>query len=293
VQPGERNVFDQRYLEYELLERYGTRVIRLTLSQLSKHASLSSDNTLLITRSSSASSEPIEIAVVYFRAGYTPTDYHTPEHYKTRFMLEKSRAINCPSIPLQLAGGKKVQQVLAEPGVLDRFLLAGGDNSFSQERIAELRDSWMGMWGLDLVDSKGDEVGIAKALENHPNLVLKPQREGGGNNVYKGSIPSFLSTLPRDERQAWIAMELIKPPAGLSNYLVRATGEGVGVIPPVKAEVISELGIFGWAIFGEGRVVDKSEDGGAGWLVRTKGKESDEGGVATGFSVLDSIVLVD
>jgi hypothetical protein len=29
-----------------------------------------------------------------------------------------------------------------------------------------------------------------------------------------------------------------------------------------------------------------------GWLVRTKGTESDESGVAVGFSVLDSVVLV-
>jgi glutathione synthase len=30
-----------------------------------------------------------------------------------------------------------------------------------------------------------------------------------------------------------------------------------------------------------------------GWLLRTKGRDSDEGGVAAGFSVLDSVVLVD
>jgi glutathione synthase len=59
----------------------------------------------------------------------------------------------------------------------------------------------------------------------------------------------------------------------------------------VKAEVVSELGIFGWALFGgkDGGVEEKE----VGWLVRTKGKESDEGGVATGFSVLDSVLLVD
>ena len=41
---------------------------------------------------------------------------------------------------------------------------------------------------------------------------------------------------------------------------------------------------------GEYRVVEES--GAIGWLVRTKGKESDEGGVAVGYSVLDSLVLV-
>jgi len=35
-------------------------------------------------------------------------------------MLERSRAIKCPSAALHLAGTKKVQQVLASPGVLER-----------------------------------------------------------------------------------------------------------------------------------------------------------------------------
>ena len=30
-----------------------------------------------------------------------------------------------------------------------------------------------------------------------------------------------------------------------------------------------------------------------GWLVRTKADDVDEGGVAAGFSVLDSVLLVD
>jgi len=80
-------------------------------------------------------------------------------------------------------------------------------------------------------------------------------------------------------------MELISPPVGLKNYLVRA-GSGTSV----ETEVVSELGIFGWSLFGQGKVIGEKE---VGWLVRTKGKESNEGGVATGFSVLDSLVLVD
>lgn len=206
-------------------------------------------------------------------------DYPTPGHYDTRGVLESSRAIQCPSIPLQLAGGKKVQEVLTKPGVLESFL-----SNVPQAEVASLRESWMEMWALD----EGGDAGVYKAREQHANLVLKPQREGGGNNVYKEAIPPFLDSLPAHEREAWIAMELIKTPQGLGNYLVRAGGGTEGA---VKAEVISELGIFGWALFGgaDGKVQEKE----AGWLIRTKGKDSNEGGVAAGFSVLDSIVLVD
>ena len=137
-------------------------------------------------------------------------------------------------------------------------------------------------------DGGDEDDGVARARAGHAGLVLKPQREGGGNNVYKDAIPAFLDALPRAEREAWIAMELIRAPEGLGNYLVRAGGGNAGA---VRAEVISELGIFGWALFGgeDGAVTEKE----VGWLVRTKGKDSNEGGVAAGFSVLDSIVLVD
>ncbi|KAK0189102.1 hypothetical protein F5146DRAFT_1112836 [Armillaria mellea] len=240
IPSAERNVFDQRWLEYELLERHSIHP-RLTRQLLPYSVSST------------------EISTVYFRAGYTPTDYPTQSHFETRFLLERSKAINCPSIPLQLAGGKKVQQVLAQPCILERFL--GED--FAPEQLEELRASWMGMWGLD------EPNGVQKARERSARLVLKPQREGGGNN----------------ESQAWIAMELIVPPEGVKSHLVRAELTG-----NVKTEVVSELGIFGWSLFGSKKIIEEKQ---VGWLVRTKGKDSNEGGVATGFSVLDSLLLVD
>ena len=172
-----------------------------------------------------------------------------------------------------------MQEVLTKPGVLETFL-----SDASADELTALRASWMEMWALDV---DGD-AGVQRAREEHATLVLKPQREGGGNNVYKDAIPAFLDALPAAEREAWIAMRLIAAPRGLGSYLVRAGGGTKGA---VKAEVISELGIFGWALFGgPDRKVEEKE---VGWLVRTKGKDSNEGGVAAGFSVLDSIVLVD
>lgn len=242
--------------------------------------------------------------MVYFRAGYVPTDYPTPAHYDTRFLLERSRAIKCPTIPLQLAGGKKVQEVLTHPGVVERFMDGSQTGTEGQARAAELRETWMHMWALDDPDPcaegleieaefqfAGEPRGVSLARSHAASLVLKPQREGGGNNIYKAAIPPFLATLPVHARKAWIAMELIVPPQGVGSYLVRA-GSGVhegGRV--VRSETVSELGIFGWALFSHETGV--RERGDAGWLVRTKGAESDEGGVAAGFSVLDSIVLVD
>jgi glutathione synthase len=61
-----------------------------------------------------------EVSVVYLRAGYGPDDYPSAIEWRGRKILELSRAIKCPTIITQLAGCKKVQQVLATTGVLER-----------------------------------------------------------------------------------------------------------------------------------------------------------------------------
>ncbi|KAG2079703.1 glutathione synthase, partial [Suillus discolor] len=282
VQPNERNVFDQQWLEYELLEKHQIHVIRQTLTDLAVSASLDpSTHALILT--SPTNSSPHEISTIYFRATYTPSDFPSPSYYDTRFLLERSRAIKCPSLPLQLAGGKKVQEALTRPGVLERAKWGARALDLTAH-AADIRATWMGMWALD-----SEDVDIVAALDHFPDsgqaqgsvppgtrlarhkapsLVLKPQ-----------PIPAFLDALPAEEREAWIAMEMIETPRGVSGYLVRASPSSSG---------ISELGIFGYALFGEGEVVERE----VGWLVRTKGTESNEGGVAAGFSVLDSVVLV-
>ncbi|KAI9566226.1 glutathione synthase [Boletus coccyginus] len=311
VQPNERNVFDQRWLEYELLEKHAIRVVRQTLLELATTASLSGPSrTLLLTTPSN-----IEISTVYLRAGYTPTDFPTEAHWTARLTLERSRAIKCPTIPLQLAGGKKVQEALSQPGVVERFF-APLEPGAATSAIEELRETWVPMWALDSEDppalstsfpdverKPGEPLGTTLACRYADKLVLKPQREGGGNNVYKGDIPAFLEVLSAEERSAWIAMALIVPPAGVESYLVRVVSgasvagknEDEARAKLVRVETISELGIFGWALFGkdDGAGIIRKERGDVGWLMRTKGVESNEGGVAAGFSVLDSVVLVD
>ncbi|KAG2125780.1 glutathione synthase [Suillus clintonianus] len=313
VQPNERNVFDQRWLEYELLEKHQICVIRQTLADLAISASLDPSTHALTITHASPNPSPYEISAIYFRASYTPSDFPAPSYYDTRFLLERSRAIKCPSLPLQLAGGKKVQEALTRPGVLERFLSNEGAKWGTHAldltaHATDIRATWMGMWALDSNDT--DIVAALDHLQvpeqgNVPpgtrlarlkasSLVLKPQREGGGNNVYREAIPAFLDSLPAEEREAWIAMEMIETPRGVSGYLVRASpsssdpNEGSTEKKVVRTEVISELGIFGYALFGAGEVVERE----VGWLVRTKGTESNEGGVAAGFSVLDSVILV-
>jgi len=198
--------------------------------------------------------------------------------------------------------------------VVEQFLTTL-ESGAATSAVAELRESWMPMWALDtehppalstsfpdVERSPAEPLGTTLARRHADRLVLKPQREGGGNNIYKGDIPAFLEGLSVEERSSWIAMALIVPPAGVGSFLVRpvsgvggAGNEDEGPAKLVRVETISELGIFGWALFGrdEGTGVVRKERGDVGWLMRTKGVESNEGGVAAGFSVLDSVVLVD
>ncbi len=75
-------------------------------------------------------------------------------------------------------------------------------------------------------------------------------------------------------------MDLIQPPS-MKNMILRQ-GE------LVKDEMVSELGIYGIFIGGEDVIVNEV----GGHLLRTKGKEVNEGGVATGFAVIDSPLLI-
>ena len=87
----------------------------------------------------------MEVAVVYFRSGYSPDQYPTEAEWDARLLIERSRAVKCPSIAYHLAGTKKVQQVLAEPGVLEELFRDDG-------KAATLRQVFTGLYSLDLVD---------------------------------------------------------------------------------------------------------------------------------------------
>jgi glutathione synthase len=59
-------------------------------------------------------------------------------------MMEISQAVKSPSIHYHLAGTKKVQQELAKPGILEKFL---GDKA----QMESVRDIFTGLYSLDKV----------------------------------------------------------------------------------------------------------------------------------------------
>ncbi|TVU23908.1 hypothetical protein EJB05_26296, partial [Eragrostis curvula] len=235
-----------------------------TLAQVEAEGKINTDGTLVV--------DGRIVSVVYFRAGYSPNDYPSEAEWKARLLMEESSAIKCPSISYHLVGTKKIQQELAKPNVLERFL----DN---KEDIAKLRKSFAGLWSLD-----NEEI-VKSAIEKPDLFVLKPQREGGGNNIYGHDLRDTLVKLQKEQGEslaAYILMQRIFPKASLTP-LVRG-----GVC--FEDLTISELGIYGGYLRNKDKVIVNNP---SGYLMRTKVSSSNEGGVATGFAVLDSVYLTD
>lgn len=257
-----RNFADWCQLEYALWQTHGVRVVQRTLAQLKQQATMEQDGTLRLDGS--------EVSVVYYRAGYGPEDYPTEVQWDARGMLERSKAIKCPSVDYQLVGAKKVQQALARPGAVERFL--------SSRDSSKLRSCFAGLWGLG--PQEDDEEIIRTAMASPEHYVLKPQREGGGHNFYGSDVATKLKELSREDRGAYILMQRIMP--GLQPSVMTRQGQ-------LKVmNCLSEFGFYSVYV-GDGRRVYFSRH--AGHLVRTKAQGVDEGGVAAGYAVISSPYL--
>jgi glutathione synthetase len=262
VQPKERNWFDQMGL-FAALSQRGVKVVRATLAEVHEKGKLKNGDLWV---------GPQRIGIVYFRAGYAPGDLPDEQSRSARRMLEASSAVLVPEASMQLAGTKKIQQVLADSSILSEFV---------PDSVADqIKAYFTMMFGLE------EEVEGIKAreylAENAEQYVLKPQREGGGNNVYGAEIRDFLTSLPTSEDRAWIAMKRIEAETVESLLVVQEQAQ--------SHHSISELGIFGLlrAKSGELRINMP-----VGHLVRTKASNVNEGGVVAGYACLNSLISTD
>lgn len=266
VEPFVRMIADQRLLEYAVRSlQPDIRILRRTLRDFGENGSIC-DQALYI--------EGHEVAVVYFRDGYMPHQYPLDIDWEARLMLELSRAIKCPSIHYQLVGTKKVQQELAKPDVLKRFIK-------DSDVEAAIWGIFTGLYSLD--ESEIENVHVKTAIDNPQKFVLKPQREGGGNNLYGDDVKEVLQACKNpNELSAYILMDRIVPPT-TKNYLIKPGSRAQLV------DVVSELGIFGIILGSESEIMVNEE---VGHLLRTKQAASNEGGVVAGFAALDGMYLI-
>lgn len=129
----------------------------------------------------------------------------------------------------------------------------------------------------------GDKV-IERALKTPERFVLKPNREGGGNNLYNGELVKKLEYLRNQRnREEWILMDKICSPLQ-KNYMIKHN------MDLELEETACELGIFG-VILGDDNNIFLNNY--VGYMVRCKLATSDECGFMTGDGVCTSLYLVD
>ncbi|CAM5999083.1 unnamed protein product [Sphagnum balticum] len=265
------NISDQRWVEFALGDlRPDIKVLRRSFNDLNGKLSLKGNKQLFLD-------DKYEVAVIYYRTGYAPDDYSNGESdWGLRLLMEQSKAIKCPTIQYHLSGVKKIQQIISKRDVLERFLA-------SEKEVDEVMQTFTGLWGLELGE-EGDKA-VQIALGQPERFVLKPQREGGGNNYYGQEIVDKLNEIGHTkEREAYILMELIRQPK-IANYLMMPDRSS----PLEPVNIVCELGIFG-VIMGDGNKIDDNYE--AGHVLRSKISGVGEGGVAAGFGALDSPYLV-
>ncbi|KAH7350609.1 glutathione synthase, partial [Rhexocercosporidium sp. MPI-PUGE-AT-0058] len=157
VQPSNFNIADERPIEYALWDA-SIPCFRVTFGyEVLSQTTVAPSGELIYQPPHWAT--PMEVSVVYFRSGFEVHEYDDMGHM-ARFQLEKSRAIKCPNILCHLTTFKKVQQALAMPNVLERFLTA--------DEATIITKTFMKIWPLD-----ESEEG-----QNARKLALGPETAG-------------------------------------------------------------------------------------------------------------------
>ncbi|KAI0978387.1 hypothetical protein GJ496_008972 [Pomphorhynchus laevis] len=267
VLKNESNFADQIKFEQELKAQIPNFkcIGYVTLADIYENSTIENEKDLIY--------DGIKIHMVYFRAGYSPDHYSTEKEWIARTRIEQSvDCIKCPNVAMQLAGMKRVQAELVKPGVFSKFFPSRYSDIIRENVYSTFTD----MFSLD------NSCDIKTALEvvQTANYLMKPSTEGGsGENI--SSLTKIKNILNESkDTSKYILQKKIVPPA----Y------ENVLVVPghiPQRVNAVSELGIFGLIIAdknGEIRANSK-----CGYLLRTKSKNVEKGGVSTGYSVLDSI----
>ena len=265
---GEVSVFDQRILEARLVEEHGLRTKRATLEDLGERGEIRNGDLYL---------DGQKVSIAYFRSGYAPFHYSGAAAWKARHLIEESSAVSIPSARTQLANTKLIQLVLSSEEVLRRFVAADTAARLAKTFVAfsKLDEPFHGADGKEL-------LGRDAALANPDDWVLKPHREGGGNNFFGEAMVSQLRAMTEKEGAAYILMEKIRQPVFESVRLVEGQA--------IPCRCFTELGFFSTAYYDAGATAPKflNTDG---YLLRTKDESMDEGLVLGGFSFLDTIQL--
>ena len=273
VQPDEDNVYDQHLLELAIQER-GVKTVRRTFRQLHDQLSTGEPRRLLLEGYGG-------IDAIYLRAGYQHCDYvaHDLEEARccealshTRAFIEQHRVAVNATVSQQLATSKRVQMLLSSMSA-DELTTFGLNRDEAEDAKSVLGE-------MCPVDENSLEW---FRHENPRDWVLKNQGEGGGHCIFDVNILPKLSSLQSEEYQAWSLMRRLHPRHRSHPALLVRKGKMMSV-----DDLISEIGMFTLHVNG---LPVTSEDGYAGYLIRSKPSSVTEGGVHSGMGAVDSLAF--
>ncbi|EUD68244.1 glutathione synthase [Plasmodium inui San Antonio 1] len=264
----------------------------------------------------------LEVSVVYFRSLYSP-DHFNEIIWHVRELLEFSDAVKIPSVPYQLVGSKRIQMILLDESILRHYLsLDLNKTKKSDKQIQHDMNLLQKTFALQVDPSLSqNEDIVSHAIREDHQYLLKPQREGGKNNLHGRDIREKLMLYykpeERDKLSFYVLMQKLFPtpftavhcrtrvcPSGEGHADSSNRGEAGGVggkISSVQCEgkshvveftpeqSISEISLFHNFVFCNNVNLLNEQKG---YLVRTKNYRENEGGAICGISSLDSFFLV-
>jgi len=275
VQDNEDNVFDQRLLESQL-RSLGLQTHRRTFRQLHQQLSGGPDQSLQLEGCGT-------LHVVYLRAGYQFQDYIATDLdarrccdalLATRMFIERHRVALNATIAQQLATSKRMQLQLADDGLLRRL-------GFNHDECGVLQSMFAPMRCVD-----ADSATLLRDEGDLSKWVLKNQGEGGGHCLFDQDILHTLDTLRDADFAAWTLMQRLYPAGREKDTLLVRDGRA-----RAAQRLVSEIGLFTAHLGGTTLDTGDQRPGHIGHLVRSKPPQVTEGGVHSGFGVLDSLFI--
>jgi len=272
VAPDDFNWFDQQKMIDNLWDEYGIMSMKMTYEEFMEEGELRSDNRYYVRGK--------EIAIFYFRSMWNEDHYKTEKHWEIRLKIEKSLAVKVPNIRHQCINLKLFQQAYLNKGVVEKYLTAE-ESKLVLSVFAEL---------YQLAPGEEGDKAAQLAFDDPRGWVLKPSREGGGNNIWEEEMLEKLTQLhDSEEREAFVLMQRLNPPH-VPNRVVRCGPNERAKLSEVF-DTTAELGLFCVYVSDSQRKVLVNEV--AGPLMRTKPAANNEGGIAIGIGVMDSVVFAD
>ena len=273
------NIFDHKTIEmHDSLANIPVyRAIFRTLDE--KRLRLGPNRELLLR---TGANTHVEISVVYFRTTYDPKDYDFEGSWKIRAQIERSRAIKCPSLALQLVGAKVFQTVLTKPEILERFL--SPCDHHKKKQISETFVSFYPINNdvLKMVQKFGAE-----------NYVLKQNREGGGYNIFgREIIPKLGDILRTGKQEEYLLMDYINQTPEIGYVIGHKNRPLVTQNSKNGSNLLNtELGIFGSILVTPcGNEIFSAE---SSYLLRVKPVGCNELGIMSGQGAVSSLNLID